>query len=333
LFQVLGTANNTAWSWAIRMPCCANVAVTNVPGLPVGSSANALAQAFCNSINAACPGAFQAAPIPIITYPGLFLVCVRSCTPTPTPWVFSIGPAGTPAVNQCLVYNIGTPFFPPTPLPTSGLCSFNPPIVELPYANADLNGNGVDDALDIMSGTSADLNNNGIPDEAETCQGPVVTTASESQYVSVGSSLTLSASATGSPTLRYQWSLNGVPLSGQTSSDLALSNLQAGQFGDYTLVITNACGTNTVGPITLAPPPAESPAAPVIRTMNLVGGVFQLTFATEAGQTYAIEYKDQLSDPSWTHLTTIAGDDGEQTVFDAPPLPQTRFYRARVRVP
>src|SRR5439155_26119301 len=27
LFQVLGTANNTPWSWAIRVPCCANVAV------------------------------------------------------------------------------------------------------------------------------------------------------------------------------------------------------------------------------------------------------------------------------------------------------------------
>src|SRR5207245_11405013 len=103
--------------------------------------------------------------------------------------------------------------------------------------------------------------------------------------------------------------------------------------GDYIVSVTNACGTNTVGPFTVSTTPAQTPAAPVIRTMSYADGVFQLTFATESGQSYAIEYKDHLSDPSWITLTTVAGDDGPLTVVDAPPLPNVRFYRARLLGP
>ncbi len=58
--------------------------------------------------------------------------------------------------------------WPPYPLPTTDLCSFNPDMIKLPYGGHDYNNIvGVDDAIDIMTGTSADLNQNGIPDEAE----------------------------------------------------------------------------------------------------------------------------------------------------------------------
>ena len=78
---------------------------------------------------------------------------------------------------------------PPEPLPTTGPCSFNPDMVELPYAGTDYNNNGVDDAIDIMTGTSADLNGNGIPEEAENCQGPQVTSKPLS-WRRIGDSLT-----------------------------------------------------------------------------------------------------------------------------------------------
>ena len=334
-FQVLGTANNTPWSWSIREACCANVTVTSVPGLPTGSTPNQLAQAFCNSINAACGGGgIQAVPFPFFGWQGLFFVCVKSCTATPTPFTFSIGPAGTPAVNQCIVGNLYTGVWPPLPLPTSGLCSFNPELVELPYANTDLNNNGVDDALDIMSGTSADLNMNGIPDEAETCQVPQILTQPDSpQVVPLGTNLTLAVTATGTAPLSYQWSHNGAPLAGYTFTELTLTNVTAGQMGDYGLIVANACGTNTVGPITLIADTPAAPVEPMITSMTLVNGTFQLTFATKVGQTYNVEYKNHLSDNSWTPLTTVSGDGTEHTVQDTPPLPATRFYRIRMTIP
>ncbi|PWU21560.1 MAG: hypothetical protein C5B50_01450 [Verrucomicrobia bacterium] len=332
-FQVIGTANNTPWSWSINVPCCANVTVTNVPGLPTGSTPNQLAQAFCNSINAVCgANGIQAFPFPPFGQ-GTFFVCVKSCTPTPTPFNFSVGPAGTPALNQCVIANLGTPWFPLTPLQTSGLCSFNPEIVELPYANADLNHNGVDDAFDIMSGTSADLNFNGIPDEAETCQGPIVTAIPDSQVVQLGADVTLTVSATGTAPLSYQWSLNGLPLAGGTNAALTLHSINSNQLGDYGLTVTNGCGTNEVGPFTLSLQTPEAPVAPYITSMQWDSGTFVLTFATKAGQTYAVDYKDNLSDTAWTQLSTVDGDGQEHTITDRPPLPAARFYRARLVLP
>lgn len=43
-----------------------------------------------------------------------------------------------------------------------------------PLANAqDCNGNGVDDAIDLVLGTSLDCNQNGLPDECDTCSGDI----------------------------------------------------------------------------------------------------------------------------------------------------------------
>jgi hypothetical protein len=335
LFQVQGLANNTPWAWSMRSQCCFNFGNTNVPGLPTGSSANALAAAFAASISSSCTnGSIVAFPINCCGWTGLFAVCVTGCSNVPTPWVFSVGSAGTPASNQCVVANLSTPTWPPVALATGpNPCQFNPPIVELPYANADLNHNGVDDALDIMSGTSADLNNNGIPDEAEPCQPNQVLTEPESQLVSLGSDVTLDVTTSGTGPLGYQWSFNGIPLSGQTSSSLFLGGIGAGQLGDYTLSVTNPCGTNGVGPVTLATEGNEPLVAPIIRTMDYHNGTFTLTYATEDSRNYAVDYKNKLSDPSWIPLSTNLGDGLEQTVTNTPPLPTTRFYRVRVVTP
>jgi hypothetical protein len=146
----------------------------------------------------------------------------------------------------------------------------------------------------------------------------------------LGANVTLAVTASGTAPLNYQWTFNGLPLADQTASTLTLNNIQSGQLGDYAVTVTNGCGTNAVGPFTISTPPAESPAAPVIRTMNFLDGVFHVTFATEAGLTYAVDYKDHLSDPTWITLETFTGDGQEHTIVDAPPLPVARFYRARV---
>jgi hypothetical protein len=330
----MGNANNTPWSWAIQAACCANVFNTNAPGVATGSDANALAAAFANSINNACPsGGIIAVPIPVTSLPGLFLVCVKSCTPTPTPFTFRIGPAGTLPPSQCVVANVGGPIWPPDPLPTTGSCSFNPELIELPYAGHDYNNNGIDDAIDIMTGTSADLNENGIPDEAEACQAPIITEKPESQLVTLGTNVTLSVAATGTASLTYQWSRNGVILPGFTLQMLTINQVTAADLGDYSVTVANPCGTNVVGPVTISTESPPAPVAPVITQMEFLKGNFQFTFAAKEGQRYVVEFKNNLDEQTWQFLANVVGDGQEQVIVDLPPLPDMRLYRVRLATP
>ena len=65
------------------------------------------------------------------------------------------------------------------------------------------------------------------------------------QTVSVGGTVSLLASATGTPAPSYQWSKNGVVLPGQNSATLTLANVNATAAGSYVCVATNAAGTAT----------------------------------------------------------------------------------------
>jgi hypothetical protein len=67
--------------------------------------------------------------------------------------------------------------------------------------------------------------------------------------------------------------------------------------------------------------------------MGLLKGTFQFSFEAKAGQTYVVEYKNNLTDPSWTPLETVIGDGLEHRVADPGPLPKARFYRVRMTTP
>ena len=50
---------------------------------------------------------------------------------------------------------------------------------------------------------------------------------------------------------------------------------------------------------------------------------------TKIGFTYVIEYKDNLSDPEWTPLSSFEGTGDPQFVYDGELLSERRFYRVR----
>ena len=64
-----------------------------------------------------------------------------------------------------------------------------------------------------------------------------------------GVNVTLTVTATGTPTVYYQWTKNSSNLSGQTTSSLALVNVQVSDSGSYAVVVTNLYGsvTSSVG--------------------------------------------------------------------------------------
>jgi alpha-tubulin suppressor-like RCC1 family protein/sugar lactone lactonase YvrE len=74
---------------------------------------------------------------------------------------------------------------------------------------------------------------------------PVIQTQPQSQTVTAGSSAQFSVTASGRPAVTYQWNFNGAAISGATSNTYSLSNVQASNAGNYTVVVSNVMGTVT----------------------------------------------------------------------------------------
>ena len=87
---------------------------------------------------------------------------------------------------------------------------------------------------------------------------PTIVVQPVSQSLTNGATLNLSVTATGSPTLTYQWFRNGVAVPGATASTLTLFNVQESAEGNYTCVVTNPYGTATsqIAIITVQSPPS-----------------------------------------------------------------------------
>lgn len=68
----------------------------------------------------------------------------------------------------------------------------------------------------------------------------------------IGGSFTLTATASGSAPLAYQWRRGTTPLGGQTNPTLNLSGVTAADSGDYNVVVTNAAGNATSNSVTVA---------------------------------------------------------------------------------
>ena len=63
-----------------------------------------------------------------------------------------------------------------------------------------------------------------------------------SQSAAQGSTVTLTAAATGSNPLGYQWRFNGADIAGGTNPSLVLTNVQGTNAGSYRFIVTNAFG-------------------------------------------------------------------------------------------
>jgi len=74
---------------------------------------------------------------------------------------------------------------------------------------------------------------------------PTIAVQPASQNLEAGQSVTLTVTAAGTPPLGYQWWKDGVPLAGGAEASLTLTNLQAGDAGQYFVVVSNQLGSVT----------------------------------------------------------------------------------------
>ena len=72
-------------------------------------------------------------------------------------------------------------------------------------------------------------------------------------------------------------------------------------------------------------------APPAILSARVDPPAFNLTFSTEAGPVYTVEFKNALDDSQWQTLTNAAGTGTPLAVVDTPLTNPMRFYRVRVQ--
>ncbi|MCX6903936.1 MAG: immunoglobulin domain-containing protein, partial [Verrucomicrobia bacterium] len=86
---------------------------------------------------------------------------------------------------------------------------------------------------------------------------PMIGQQPSDQTVLAGDTVSFAVVATGSDPLGYQWIHNERVLAGQTGAGLTLSQVQAGQSGDYSVIVTNPAGsvTSRLAMLTVLMPP------------------------------------------------------------------------------
>jgi endonuclease/exonuclease/phosphatase family metal-dependent hydrolase len=157
-------------------------------------------------------------------------------------------------------------------------------------------------------------------------QPPVITSQPRSLAATIGGSAAFSVSVSGLPPFQYQWRTNGEALVGQTNSILSIASVQQEDFAYYTVLVSNADGSVVSDVARLTPA-----ASPIIGSPGLDSANFTLSFPTEAGPTYTVEYKFSLDETSWQVLTNVPGTGLPITITDNGLTNEMKFYRVRVQ--
>jgi len=164
----------------------------------------------------------------------------------------------------------------------------------------------------------------------EYLDAPVIVTPPAGQTVAAGEAATLSVVA-GNTVLSYQWYLNGVAVAGATGATLTIAQAQASDAGSYTVVVGNGLGEVTGGPAELV---VTSPAEVRITSAELGAGTLTLRWDAQVGQTYRVQYKNNLTDAVWTDgaevTATAVTASAVCSLADGAGVVPRRFFRIMV---
>ena len=173
--------------------------------------------------------------------------------------------------------------------------------------------------------------NNLIPNTA-----PVLAALSD-QYVYGGQTVSFTATATDaeSTTQTLTFSLSNAPAGATINATSgAFTWLTTPGGPPSTNLITVRVTDNGTPPLSDAKTVALVVAAPPRFTAvsRPSTGQIQISFPTLPGQTYQVQFKDQLTDPAWTPLgAPVAGNGTTVTQFDDPSSHPQRFYQLHAR--
>jgi hypothetical protein len=174
---------------------------------------------------------------------------------------------------------------------------------------------------------------------------PSITVQPVNQTVPAFTTVSFTVQAAGTPTLFYQWAVNGTNISGATTSALTLLNVQTTDSGNYSVTITNGFGSITssnavltVNPVFCTPPPsglvawwkAEGNANDSAGSNNgtfvggsaFTGGEVGQSFSFNGGQLMqvvdspALNPTNAITIEGWVNLTAYPGAGVAATVVE-----------------
>jgi hypothetical protein len=122
---------------------------------------------------------------------------------------------------------------------------------------------------------------------------PTITLQPTSRTNVAGTSAGFTVAASGTAPLSYQWQFNGANIPGATTTGLTLNNVQAGDAGNYAVVVTNAGGSITSGAAVLTVWVAPSIASQPQSRTNVVGT--SAVFSVAANGTVPFTYQWQYN--------------------------------------
>ncbi len=138
---------------------------------------------------------------------------------------------------------------------------------------------------------------------------PSITNSPVSETVNAGSSVTFSVTASGSPTLTYQWRKGGTAISGNasaTTSALTLTNVQAADIASYDVVVTNGVGSAISGAAALTVNPA-APTITVPPSSRTASTGSNASFSVTASGTSPLSYQWRKGGSNLTNGGVVSG--------------------------
>jgi hypothetical protein len=190
-------------------------------------------------------------------------------------------------------------------------------------------GNNGSGQTNIPAGLAnvVEIANGGYHDLALENDGrPALTVQPYSQVAAAGTTATLAAMAVGVQPLAYQWQFNGTNIAGATTSQLTLPDVQVSSAGAYSVIITNALGLAKSSSAILMVPAGPG----TILAISQAGASVCISFASEPGVSYLLEYKNSLGDATWTPLSSPVAALGTVMMLQDSNAPaNSRYYRLR----
>jgi T5SS/PEP-CTERM-associated repeat protein len=156
---------------------------------------------------------------------------------------------------------------------------------------------------------------------------PAITQQPQAETIAQGGRVTFTVAASGTQPLYYQWELNGTNIAGATSTAYTKTNVQPSDTGNYVVVVTNMAGSITSPPAML-----QVVTGITIGSVNRSGTTNTITVPSVIGWSYTLQYKNTLTDPTWTDIPPTASGTGSLLLLqDATATGPSRFYRVRAQ--
>jgi hypothetical protein len=158
---------------------------------------------------------------------------------------------------------------------------------------------------------------------------PAITSQPQGSAAQLGSTVTLTVTATGSNPITYQWYRNGTPIAQATGTSLVLANFDVSKVGAYHVRATNYAGyaTSNIAQVTAILPPNPT-VEPAKVELGRYYGHATIAVRGEVGRAYTIQMSEDLI--HWVDFHSLILTENPEVYLDWQSLNKTqRFYRVR----